>query len=363
LETYFHEEKYGFLVVPAFNKKCYGFNLTRANERANTMQIILDKNNFIVSGWKVARKLPNWIHNAHEWNEFFNRNCSDDSPCKNADNNEDNFDNNDNDDGKENDKNYGNDNDDDNSVGEEEDDNNAECVESNDEEDIKAKSEKDEDTFNSINGGDLKEKMFEYVAEHFKSEDEEVFKSICGGDLKKKLSQKLQQILSSQTQLMFTSLDRFTILSKVTGLLCIVTMGRHICLKAQFILLYVSCLLRVWQKVTKSNLNIDHCKTYYKISICKYQFSPENLWKHCQSGKPVKNISFVYSCDKKEGTTAGKEDLVEAIKFFFMSTKKRDNNPIVPLLLEHLHEKSGRTLQTSDKRFLKLGLGCREDHT
>ncbi len=55
LETYFHEKKHGFLVAQAFNKKCYGFNLTRADECANVMQIILDKNNFFVSGWKFAR--------------------------------------------------------------------------------------------------------------------------------------------------------------------------------------------------------------------------------------------------------------------------------------------------------------------
>ena len=88
-------------------------------------------------------------------------------------------------------------------------------------------------------------------------------------------------------------------------------------LKAQFILLYVSCLLRDWQKVTESNIKRDHCKTYYEIGICKFQFGPENLWKHHQSStQPVKRISFVYSCDTKEGDTAGKECVVEQLSSF-----------------------------------------------
>ncbi len=34
LKTYFHEKNYGFLVVQAFNEKCYGFNLKRTDEFA-----------------------------------------------------------------------------------------------------------------------------------------------------------------------------------------------------------------------------------------------------------------------------------------------------------------------------------------
>jgi hypothetical protein len=93
---------------------------------------------------------------------------------------------------------------------------------------MKVKSENIEDTFNSISRGDLKKKMYEHVAKPFKSDDEDVFKSICGGNLKKKISETAVNYFKS-TQLMFTSLDRFTILVKVTGLLCMETMGRHVC--------------------------------------------------------------------------------------------------------------------------------------
>ena len=171
METYIHEEKYRFLVVQAFNKQCYGFDITHADEHAKAVQIILDKNNFIASGQKVARKLPNWIHNNLEWDEFLNKKFHNDSQCKNADNKDDTSDNNDDGDGKENDvESNGNDVDDDNSSGEEEGDNDNEPVhKSNDEEDMKVKCENVEDTLNSISGGDLKKKMFEHVAEPFKS--------------------------------------------------------------------------------------------------------------------------------------------------------------------------------------------------
>jgi hypothetical protein len=51
-------------------------------------------------------------------------------------------------------------------------------------------------------------------------------------------------------------------------------------------------------------------------------------------------LSFVYYCDTKEGATAGKEGLVQAIIFFFMSVKKHDNNPIGPFVLDHLKERA-----------------------
>jgi hypothetical protein len=47
----------------------------------------------------------------------------------------------------------------------------------------------------------------------------------------------------------------------------------------------------------------------------------------------------VYSYDNKIGDTAGKEEIMEAIKFFFVSMKECVDNPIGPLLLDYLHEK------------------------
>ncbi len=72
LETYFCEEIYKFLIVQVFHKECYRFNLGYTEEHATARQTILDKNNFIYTGWKVARKLANWILNNDEWTEFLN---------------------------------------------------------------------------------------------------------------------------------------------------------------------------------------------------------------------------------------------------------------------------------------------------
>jgi hypothetical protein len=110
-------------------------------------------------------------------------------------------------------------------------------------------------------------------------------------------------------------------------------------LKPQFIWKYLSCLLFDWEKVKKTKVNIVHCSTYYEIGIQKYEFGTESKWKRHnltdgrKQGSPVKRLSFVYSNDNND-----REGLVESIKFFFMSLKKRDNNPIGALILEDLKE-------------------------
>jgi hypothetical protein len=88
--------------------------------------------------------------------------------------------------------------------------------------------------------------------------------------------------------------------------------GKTYMIKAHFISAYWSCLLQERKKVNKSQVNIDHCNTYYKIGICKNEYSPGSLWKHCapnQAGEtplPEKRMSFVYSCHTNE-ENAGKE--------------------------------------------------------
>jgi hypothetical protein len=39
-EKYYHEENFGFLIVETFNKRCFGFNLKRADEHATVKKII-----------------------------------------------------------------------------------------------------------------------------------------------------------------------------------------------------------------------------------------------------------------------------------------------------------------------------------
>ncbi len=113
-------------------------------------------------------------------------------------------------------------------------------------------------------------------------------------------------------------------------------------LKSSFLAVYISCFLRQWKQVTKSNINVDHCNTYYDIGICKHQFGSESIWKRTGAkNSPVSRISFfVYSHDSKIGDAAGKEEVIGAINFFFMSVKEHAENPIGPLLLDHIHEKA-----------------------
>jgi hypothetical protein len=82
------------LVVETFSEKCYGLNLKRANECATAKKIIQDVNNFIVTGWKVARHIPKWIHSYKSWNDFIKENVSGENGKKN-DYEEDNSDDND----------------------------------------------------------------------------------------------------------------------------------------------------------------------------------------------------------------------------------------------------------------------------
>jgi hypothetical protein len=372
LETNFREENCKFLSVQVFHKECYGFDLGNTEEHATARQIILDKNNFIYTGWKVARKLANWIRNSDEWTEFHNKKKS----VENHDN--DVLINDINDDKRNVEESYCHGDDESvhgNSNSEYDEDNSNDHDNYDDyDDDMEEEEEKDYDGF--VN--ESKMKTFEYVAKSSKSNnaknikstcgdnldtklsessmsgDDQIFKSICGGDLKKKLAD--------------TAVNHFkqnSVVVHITGLLhhsgkshWVVVHGENkeaFMLKAQFISVYISCLLRDWVKVTNSNINTDHCKTYYDIGICKHQFGSESLWKHAGEKKsPVKKIPFVYSYDTKIGDTAGKEELMDAIKFFFVSMKECVDNPIGPLLLDYLQEKKENIYDYFIKKATKM---------
>ncbi len=199
--------------------------------------------------------------------------------------------------------------------------------------------------------------MFEYVAKSSKSNnakilkstsgnnldtkrsessmsgDDQIFKSICGGNLKKKLADTaVNHFKQNSVDVHITG--PFHHSGKSYWVVMFGENKEAFMLKAQIISVYISCLLHDWVKVTKSNINIDHRKMYYGIGICKHQFGSESLWKLAGEKKsPVKKISFVYSYDTKIGDTAGKEESMDAIKFFFMTMKECVDNPIGPLFL------------------------------
>jgi hypothetical protein len=172
---------------------------------------------------------------------------------------------------------------------------------------IKVEMKEHDDIFLSISGGDLKKKMSQNVAMPLKcilkdedvakplksnsedednedvaktlklnSEDEDIFKSICGGDLKKKFSQIATNTFKSKSVDVHIT-GPFHKSGKSHWVIVYGDCGKAYVLKAQFILVYVSCLLRDWEKVKKTKVNIDHCNTYYETGICKFEFGPENL--------------------------------------------------------------------------------------
>jgi hypothetical protein len=104
--------------------------------------------------------------------------------------------------------------------------------------------------------------------------------------------------------------------------------GQAYMLKAQFIGVYLETLFKEREKVMKSNVNVNHCKSYYEIGICMEEYGEDNLWKNCVSkdasrtGPPMIMFSFVYSCDTNDLKKA-KTGSNDAINFFFVVVKKQ----------------------------------------
>ncbi len=105
-------------------------------------------------------------------------------------------------------------------------------------------------------------------------------------------------------------------------------------LKSQFVKGYIGSVLT---KIKKPTINIGHSSSYYDINICKHEFGKESVWRRKEQSKPTKRLSFVYTCDTANKRN-GKQGVIKAIKFLFMSMKKCEINPIRPLVLECLKD-------------------------
>ncbi len=64
VKSYYENDNFGFLIFKSDNGKCYGFNLGIKNEHDTVLNILQDEDDFTFIGWKVARKLPTWVHDA-----------------------------------------------------------------------------------------------------------------------------------------------------------------------------------------------------------------------------------------------------------------------------------------------------------
>ena len=70
---YTKSENFKYLVIKASHGNYYGFNIKVEKERAIAMRIVspYEHDDFMVVGWKVAKKLPKWVHNVNSWIDFF----------------------------------------------------------------------------------------------------------------------------------------------------------------------------------------------------------------------------------------------------------------------------------------------------
>ncbi len=72
---YAKNENFKYLVIKASHSNYYGFNLKVKTECAYAMKIVSpnEPDDFMVVGWKVAKKLPRCVCNANSWIDFISR--------------------------------------------------------------------------------------------------------------------------------------------------------------------------------------------------------------------------------------------------------------------------------------------------
>ncbi len=72
ITDYTKNGNFKYLVIKASHGDYYGFNLKVKKECTYAMKIVnpVEKNNFMVVGWKVSKTLPQWVHNANSWVVF-----------------------------------------------------------------------------------------------------------------------------------------------------------------------------------------------------------------------------------------------------------------------------------------------------
>jgi hypothetical protein len=71
---YKENENFNYFVIESSHGDYYGFNLKVKKERTYATKIVSpeEHDDFMIVGWKVAKKLPKWIHNANSWIDFIN---------------------------------------------------------------------------------------------------------------------------------------------------------------------------------------------------------------------------------------------------------------------------------------------------
>jgi hypothetical protein len=185
---------------------------------------------------------------------------------------------------------------------------------------------------NSDDLGQIKKSIFKFESS---DEDASNFNTIYGNDLKKEVAKNVKLSMKMDTVDIFIT-DPFcnAKTGKSSWIILCGDYGSAWTLKSQFIKGYIRILLT---KIKKPTINIDHSSPFYDSNIRKYEFGTESVWRHKEQSKTTKRLSFVYTCDTANKRN-GKQSVIKAIKFMFMMMKKREINPIRPLVLEYLKD-------------------------
>ncbi len=64
------EDKLKCLTVEATNGCYYGFNLSNNDEKLAAMNVVVDKDDFTVVGWKIGNIIPDWVKRYEDWNIY-----------------------------------------------------------------------------------------------------------------------------------------------------------------------------------------------------------------------------------------------------------------------------------------------------
>ncbi len=66
---YKENKNFNYLVIKSSHGEYYGYNLKVKKERSHATKIVSpdERDDFMVVGWKVAKKLHKWICNANSW--------------------------------------------------------------------------------------------------------------------------------------------------------------------------------------------------------------------------------------------------------------------------------------------------------
>ena len=427
ITQYSRSENFKYLVIEASHGDYYGFNTKVKKEHEIAMNIVSEYEDFMVKGWKVSKKLPEWVNNADSWIAFINGKDVDDMEVDEAQDaykvvkggrgKEDEDD----EESRQGNVEAGDDKKDDDDEEEEEDDEkegdeveddeeeeeaeeesegeNEDNVEEDAEEEAKGENEdnldheegceeeeeeeekdeeeddEEEDLVNTLRetadplpfrggeawqgdpverdqnkeaskkgndkkaskkGNDKKENQT-LGRDIFDNRDEDasIFASINGDDLKKEVSKNVKSSMKTNTvDIYITGPFRNATTGKSIWIAVFGDYGSAWTLKSQFLKGYIGTLLK---RIKMPNINISHTDSFHDINIRKYEYGKESLWRRKDQNKTTKRLSFVYTCDTAN-KRSGKKGLIEAVQFFFKTMKKREINPIGPLVVEFLKD-------------------------